>query len=64
MKFFTKYIFILSIPIFAFTLGCDQITPKFKFRDNYTGKKCFRPNKITEDVKRDNIGNPLITNEK
>lgn len=40
--------------------GCNEIIPKFELRDDYMGKRFLQPGKVTGEVERDAVGNPIL----
>lgn len=40
--------------------ACAEIIPKFELRDDYIFKRFLQPSRVVGEVKRDELGNPIL----
>lgn len=49
---------VVGIPLV--TGACAEIIPKIELRDDYMFKRFLQPSRVVSEVKRDELGNPIL----
>jgi len=49
---------VVGIPLL--TSACAEIIPKFELRDDYMFKRFLQPSRVVGEIKRGELGNPIL----
>jgi hypothetical protein len=57
-----RWVTTLVVGIPLVTSSCAEIIPKFELRDDYMFKRFLQPNLVVGQIRRDELGNPVLPN--
>ena len=55
-----SWLVALAVGLPLITGACAEIIPKIELRDDYVFKRFLQPTRVVSEVKRDELGNPIL----